>query len=319
MTGRFSEHRILVTGASGFLGKQFSENLIWEGAEVMGIDRRSPGPGPDNEPKTVRPQRFVQGELKDVFDETAEFLASVPVAQRGVFHLAGLADAHQCQCHPDFAFASHIETTFSVLEMCRRIGGATLFYPSTGLVYGQSCQKPVVENSPVIDDSGSVYVSMKLSAESMIRLYARHYGVGGIIGRLANIYGPGMGDNTIIGRILSQVREKKRIRVREMTSVRDFIYSEDVVDAALALFSKPITESVLIVNISTGIGMRLETLVTEASRLFQTEYDPPEECQTTKNDPSHLVLSNEKLKKLTGWTPKTILTEGLIKSLKDSI
>ena len=306
-----SNHRILITGAAGFLGKQLAAALIQEGADVLGIDRQ-PLPSRLNVGEGVAgTYLFIQEELRKVLTDAESFLQAVSESRRGVFHMAGLADAPQCFQHPDMAFDSHVRSTFDVLEMCRRIGGATFVYPSTGLVYGQYLKRPAKEEDPVVD--GSVYVSMKLSGESMVQLYAKNYSIDTIIARLANTYGPGMGENTVIGRILSHARKKMPIRVREMSSVRDFIFSGDAVEALLRLFARAGEGDEFLMNISTGVGYSVETVVSEAAKLFNVAYEVPEKS-LAHDGGSHLVLSNEKIRRLTGWVPKTSLVDGLQKS-----
>ena len=286
-----------------------------QGAEVFGIDRRLSSSRSTVGEGETGSFRFFQGELSEAVADAELFLKSVPSKRRGIFHMAGLADAKLCFKRPDLAFDSHVRSTFNLLELCRRIGGATFVYPSTGLVYSQSIEQPSKEDDLVVE--GSVYVSMKLSAESLVRLYAQHYSIRCIIARLANTYGPGMSENTVIGRILSQASKKLPIRVRESTSIRDFIFSEDVVEALLRLYARVGERDGLIVNVSTGIGHSIETVVSEAARLFNLAYEAPEQCHSDSSGGSRLVLSNEKIRHLTGWAPKTTLAEGLQKSLVD--
>jgi nucleoside-diphosphate-sugar epimerase len=160
---------------------------------------------------------------------------------------------------------------------------------------------------------------MKLAAEALIRSYAANFSCGSIIARLSNVYGPGMSEKTVVGKILAQAERGEPIRVMDETPVRDFIFSHDVVEALIRLSLLKRNNSALTVNVSTGIGVSIGSMVAEAAKLFSA---PKAETRCKKDiseSPSRLVLSNEKIKRLTGWAPLTRLAEGLLKCKNHAI
>lgn len=311
MTDKLFGYRIVVTGVAGFLGRQFAKELIRQGADVIGIDTISPDacifPVSDR-------FRFFNGELIKVLPSARDFLTSAPSNRRGIYHMAGLADAERCSTHPDIAFDSHVKLTYTLLEFCRRLNGVIFVFPSTGLVYGHSQKIPSKEDDAV--HPATVYAAMKNAVEILIKTYSETFAVRAIVARLGNVYGPGVSADTVVGRILKQAMNKKPIRVREKGSVRDFIYSGDVVEAVLRLMPITETQKHLLVNIATGTGISIGDLAMEASKIFRVPEDSRASSADSAIDPSRIVLSIEKLKNLTNWTPQTPLVEGLLKSME---
>ena len=313
MTINLQGTSVLITGASGFLGRQLSAALIRLGAEVLGIDQ-NPSPfnesGSENKPEAYR---HIQAEFNTATVEAERFFKNSPTSKRTVFHLAGLADAGYCRDHPDLAFEANIKLTFDVLEFCRRIGDLTLVFPSTGLVYGDALDCPASEDDPVF--STSVYAAMKLAAETLICSYAANFSCSSIIARLSNVYGPGMSEKTVVGKILAQAERGEPIQVMDEAPVRDFIFSHDVVEALIRLSLLKLNNSALTVNVSTGTGVSIASIVAEAAKLFSAPKVDSQHPKNISESPSRLVLSNEKIKRLTGWAPPTRLVEGLQKSM----
>jgi nucleoside-diphosphate-sugar epimerase len=311
-TGNFNKHHILVTGAAGFLGRKLVPELLRRGAHVLGVDQSAWTDDDDAAPKEIENYRHLQADLAGDLDPLADFLSRAPLSRRGVFHLAGMADAGICKEFPDTAFKLNVALTFRLLDLCRKVGGTKFIFPSTGLVYGDGLMRPITEKDPLYPHS--VYASTKIAAEALVRSYALNYGCSAVIARLSNVYGPGIGENTVIGHILAQVSRGEKIQVQSEQPVRDFIYVEDVVQALTALYQIELRPDEIIVNVSTGEGTRIGEVVQTANQTF---YGQREDFQTSGDAASHLVLANDRLNKLIRWVPSTSIADGLVKSFNE--
>jgi len=312
--GNLKNSRIMVTGAAGFLGSRLIAGLTGRGIWVLGIDRIPEGYNSAATSDKSRQYCYLSAEFNTAADEARGFLSDVSRERRVVFHMAGLADAGDCHDHPDQAFRLNVESTFQVLEMCRQIGGSLLVYPSTGLVYGDTLDYPATEDDPVVPHS--VYIATKIAAEALIQSYAAGFEVEAIIARLSNVYGPGVSEKTVIGRIIDQTSRGEPLQVMFNTHIRDFIFSQDVIDALICLSSLKPSKSALIINVSTGEGVSVDTVVSTASHLFAVPVVKPSSKKNMSNKASCLILSNEKIRRLTNWAPRVDITEGLRKSFR---
>ena len=315
-TGSLFEYKILVTGASGFLGQQLVKTLLANRASVVGIDGNPP---PSSYDKTIKNKsfRFVLGNFQDKADEALSQFVSLKKKKSAVFHMAGLAHTGECRKNPIKAFESNVLLTVQVLEFCIKNKINRFVFPSTGLVYSDQLGRPASEQD--LPTAQNIYAATKLSAESMIQGYANCFELNCIIARLSNVYDWGVRSDTVISTILKQVKYGRKIIVRSLAPIRDFIYIGDVVEGLIRLFVSKSKAGCYIVNLSTGIGSSIQELAEKACRIVSIPINIAQSKDKTNSSKSMLILDNSLLVKITGWRPKYTLSEGLRLILKDHV
>ena len=311
-TGNLCKYTLLVTGAYGFLGSHLVRSLLERGATVIGISRHRNVPDRLSKFANHHAFRMVFGEFSDSTHDKLSQILLENKKKLALFHMAGLAHAEECRKYPEKAFSSNVNLTFQVLEFCRNHNVPQFVYPSTGLVYGDLLGRPAHEGDPT--NPQNIYTATKLSAESVIGGYAESYRLSCIVARLGNVYGSGSNSDTVVSIIAKQVRDKGNIRLQDLTTVRDFIYIQDVVDGLLTLLTALEGPGCHIVNLSTGIGSSIRQLAEIACRIASIpEENIESRAKAGQAGPvrSSLVLDNSLLHKTTGWKPNVGLTEGL--------
>jgi nucleoside-diphosphate-sugar epimerase len=313
-TGSLNGHRILVTGASGFLGSRLVKALLDNGAFVVGIDSNKQFPEHFADIIQHKSFCFIHGGFPEKSDEALSELLSEKRGITAVFHMAGIAHAGECEENPLKAFKSHVLLTFQALEFCRQNKIGKFIFPSTGLVYGDYHRQPVTEETSPTPQN--IYAGLKLSAEAIITGHSKSFKITCFIARLGNVYGPGSNEDTVVGTVIKRIKNGERIVVRDLTPIRDFIYVDDIIEGLIRLFVSTDKHGCYTVNLSTGIGTTIFNLVKMASRIGSV---PINEVQPQGNyEPSNstLILDNSLLKKFTGWKPRYTLSEGLSLTLK---
>lgn len=275
--GRLSGRRILVTGADGFIGRRLVRLLEARGAEVQRLDARRPKP-PD------------------------------PPADL-IFHLAGLANASRCDEDPAGAFEANVALVQRMLEYCQAHRVGVFVLPSTGLIYGDRLKRPArEEDAPRV---GGLYPSTKLAAEALLAGACARFRMAGVAARLGNVYGPGVSDATVAGKVIAQLKKRLVPKVRDPRPVRDFLFVDDAAEGLIRLASATRFGEILVVNVSTGRGASVADLIEAGRRAagLPARRVPP------ARGPA-LVLDNRRLVRLTRWRPSTSLRQGLAACLQ---
>lgn len=283
-----------------------AKKLLEEGATVLGIDTRT------SRNKRDKRSIFIQGDIASGLKRIAPYLRTDGKKRKVLIHLAGIANAKICEERPDEAVALNVGLTHRALEFCRVEKIEKFIFPSTGLVYDINKQKSFAESDPAIPRN--IYTSTKLASEALVRGYSSSFKFCGIIVRLSNIYGKGISQETVLGTALSKIKRNGEIIVRDMRPVRDFIYIDDVVEGFIRLSSADLVENTIVVNLSTGTGTSVGKLLETVCGIMKI---PKRTIKAERNsDASAIVLDNRFLTKITGWSPKYSLFEGLSLQLK---
>src|SRR6266496_2153951 len=164
---------ILVTGASGFLGKHLVAALERNGERVVTHSTR------DGDLATMQPQ--VEG-------------------VRHVYHLAAKTYVPASWKRPAEFYAANVMGAVNVLEYCRKQGAC--FTLVSSYMYGQPERLPIPEDHPL--RAFNPYGHSKLLAEETARFYASSFGVAVNVVRPFNLYGPGQPDDFLIPTLIRQ-------------------------------------------------------------------------------------------------------------------
>lgn len=215
--GAFAGRRVLVTGASGFIGGRLAERLVLEhGAEVRALVRNLAG--------AYRLARFpvtiVRGDVTDP--------AALEAATRGcdlVFHCAyGTTGSQRSR-----AWVNR-EGTRRVLEAARAARVGRVVNLSTLMVYGRTADGDLDETAPR-RRFGNHYSDSKLAAERIALAFSRSGGVPVTVLQPTAVYGPWGGVWTEA--VLKTLKTGRQILVNGGDGLANAVYVDDLVSAML--------------------------------------------------------------------------------------
>ncbi len=232
--------RVLVTGASGYIGQHLVESLLKDDAAVRGFSR---GPRPVG----LSAVEWQQGDVRR--------LADVQQAVQGcdaVVHLACLPLSQSLQ-DPLSDFHVNALGTFNVLYAARIAGLRQVVYTSTAQVYGFVEHLPVAEED--LTQPASPYAASKLCGEVLCTTFARCYGLGTVVLRLFNVYGTSVDGSerpTVEAVFVRRVAQGLPPVIKgDPEEGRDFIHVSDVVRAIRLALDIGVTGE--LINVGSGV------------------------------------------------------------------
>lgn len=297
----------LVTGAAGFLGSALANRLDREGHQVRGYDDLSAG-----DPSRLSADvLFTRGDVTDR-PKLWTLLQEVDC----VYHLAAKVSVPESILYPREYNIINVGGTVSVMEAMRDVGVRRVILISSGAIYGDQGQQPLVEDAP--PNPGSPYAVSKLAAEHYVHTIGKLWGIETVALRVFNAYGPGQplaaAHPPVVPHFLRQVAHGGSMIIHgKGEQTRDFVYLDDVVEAMVAAASAPTIDR-SVINIGSGIETSIQTLgqyVLEAVGI-KSEWIYKEDQDS---GPSRMCADIHLAKEKLGYRPHFSLQEGLARMI----
>jgi UDP-glucose 4-epimerase len=200
--------------------------------------------------------KVVKGDVRD-----CKVLNGVLAGVDAVVHLAALVDPADSVLRPLVFHDVNATGTLNVLNACVEKRVDKFVFASSAAVYGDGNLLPLREDCELRPISP--YAASKVSGEYYCRTFSKCYGLGTVILRFFNVYGPGQGVNQyagVITRFVQSGLHDEPLRVNgDGMQTRDFINVEDVVEMVLRVLDhEPMDGGVF--NVCTGTSMSINDL-----------------------------------------------------------
>jgi GDP-4-dehydro-6-deoxy-D-mannose reductase len=271
---------VLVTGASGFVGRH-----VLERARVGGLVAYK-----------------ARGDLRDA--DTAE-AAIATVRPHAVIHLAAATRSMD----PWLALTADVAMAGAVLSaVARHVPEAPVLITGSAAQYGLGAPRPLTEEDVTVPISA--HGAVKCTLERAVLAQPLRGNMRVIFTRSFNHIGPGQPVDAPAGQWARQITEAEAtgsgtIRTGNLDAVRDFLDVRDVADAYLALVR---SGAAGVVNVCSGVPVSVrkvaEIFVRHSSVPTTIERDP---AFVRDVDPPYIVGCPKRLHKLTGWRPQISL------------
>ncbi|MCS7221681.1 MAG: GDP-mannose 4,6-dehydratase [Anaerolineae bacterium] len=289
--------RILVTGATGFIGRHLIHLLRSLNHEVAA----SSTPGDPLAKALPEEVIFLPCDIRD-FD--AIYRIMIEVKPHLIFHLAGLARSDDLEK----LLSINVMGTSVLLRAAAHLPSPPkVVIPGSASEYGlQDGNQPINEQAPL--RPLSAYGISKAAQTLLGQSYALRQLVPVVIGRIFNITGPGEPSTMLCGSLASQIVAAEKgerpptIQIGNLSSIRDFL---DIRDAVRALWLLALHgQSGQVYNICSGHGRLVKEVVYDLLALSSVslalEYDP---ARSRAADISYCVGDATQLHRTTGWKP----------------
>jgi UDP-glucuronate decarboxylase len=288
--------KILITGATGFIGSAFARVAVARGHEVAALAR----PDRSGTPVSTAVGRIVwlPGTLAGPpWDEIAAFAPEICV------HAAWVSA-------PKVAYDS--PQHFDCLEWSKSFLAGVVERGARHVVSVGTCIEYELGRQPLVEDRTPLKpIGPYPTAKNQLRIFleeeSRRRGFSLCWPRVFYAYGAGEHPGRLCSSILQKLRANEKIVLKTPASTKDYIYVTDVANALLTLVERRFAGAV---NVCTGTGVTiLELAQTLAgllgrSELVETPVNPAE-------DPLGFVVGDATRLRALGWQPEYDLRRGL--------
>lgn len=299
-----SPRRLLITGASGFVGQAMAR-LLQSGRPGEGFSLVAPG---------QRIELRDKNNLIRALEETQPDL---------VIHLAAQSFVPRAFENPRETYEVNFLGTLNLLEALKASGfRGRMLYVGSGDQYGlvDADDLPIVESHPL--KPRNPYAVSKAAAELLCYQWSQTEGLDIVMARPFNHIGPGQDERFALSGFARQLveiklgRREPRISVGDLEVTRDFTDVADVAEAYLLLLSHGQRGEVY--NVCSGkefhLGRLLDLLMTISGVRAGIVRDA---ARFRAAEQKRVAGCNRKLRDCTGWQPTRSIEQSLKRILED--
>lgn len=320
-----SKHKILVTGAGGYIGSVATYLLLQNGYKVVALDNYNTG---YRDPLSLMQKKFGKDKLSIYELDLKNDLSSLfdnEVNIEAVLHYAAHCLVDESVKDPAKYFSNNICGTENLLSSLFKNNIDKIVFSSTCAVYGNALYVPVDEKHPTNPDSP--YGESKRIVERILEWYGKLKGLNSVILRYFNVCGATddglIGDSKRPSVLLVQNAVRGALGLEpfyitspvvntpDKTPIRDYVNVIDLNEAhilALEYLFKGGTSE--IINIGTGAGNSVLEIVKIVQKVTGVHFELPR-TSPRLGESEKLIASIDKAKAILSWEPK--------RSIEDSI
>lgn len=289
--------KVLITGASGFIGSKLLEKFKHEGYAVTGWDRNDTI---INGVIVVSVQMNDKGSVVDALHKCNPDI---------IIHCAGSADVGKSVANPEMDYEGNVTLTHNLLFAIHKCGlekKRFVFLSSAG-VYGNPLNLPITEDMSL--NPLSPYAVHKVMCEDLCSYFNKNYGADIKIARIFSAYGVGLRKQIFWDMHMKAEKTGKLEMLGTGNESRDYIHISDVIQSLYLLATTESDE--MIFNVANGE----ETTIRQATDWF-AECAGISEDQISFNglvregDPINWRADNSKIKRL-GYKKSVEMKDGL--------
>ncbi|MFT7612542.1 MAG: UDP-N-acetylglucosamine 4-epimerase [Parvicellaceae bacterium] len=319
MDKRITGKTVLITGGAGFIGSNLSEYFL-ENNMVRCFDDLSTGFIRNIEHLLDHPNfQFIEATIVD-FKSCLDACIDVDF----VFHQAALGSVPRSIAEPINTNSSNITGFLNMLEASKQCGVKRFMYAASSSTYGDSTEMPKIEEN--IGRPLSPYAVTKYVNELYANVYSDLYGIETVGLRYFNVFGkrqdPEGAYAAVIPKFVDMLLKNESPVVNgDGEQTRDFTHIDNVIQAnELSAIATDPEALNTVYNVACGESISLNALLSQLKDSLEIHNQNVRNVKIIHGpervgDIRDSLASIEKAKKLLGYQPQTLLTEGLAKAV----
>ncbi len=304
-------HRLLVTGAAGFIGSTLVDRLLEEGREVVGLDSFDPFyPEADKlrNLESARGHASFRLERADIRDTDAVERVFASADFDAVVHLAALAGVSPSLERPAEYADVNVRGSAVLLEAAARRGRPHFVFASSSSVYGERDAGPFCESDPV-ERPVSPYAATKRAGELLAHSFHHAHGLSVTCVRIFTAYGPRQRPDLAIRKFAERMRRDEPVPIfGDGSSRRDFTFIDDLVDGLVRALDRDLGFAIL------NLGAGREVVLLDVLKLLERQLGVPARVEWLPRqvgDVSRTWAEIGAAREQLGYAPRVPIEEGI--------
>jgi UDP-glucose 4-epimerase len=298
--------KILVTGATGFIGSFLIPKLVDRGYDIAIISRLR-----SNRLRLRKLLSKVKIYKADLLNTRNTHQAVLEFQPEVIIHLAAYYSAQHRLQEIRRIIDANVLGTVNLIEAAKDAGVKLFVNTSSCFVY-KRCENKLKETSPL--EPFNFYALTKILAEQSCSFYAQKYGLNCVTLRLFPPYGSCDHKRKLIPYLIESFIKGKSPRLTSGKQKWDFIYAQDIADAYLRVLAHfPFPKRHEIFNVGTGTAVSIRELVLNLKKIMHTDLEPAWGKIPEREDEFYFLRADiSKAGRMLIWRPKiNILKRGL--------
>jgi nucleoside-diphosphate-sugar epimerase len=296
------QHRVVVTGATGFVGANLARRLLADGHAVHVLVR----PGYATW-RLAEIQSDVRLHVVSLQDRAGVERCVEEIKPEWIFHLA-VHGAYASQTDVHEIFQTNVLGTVNLVEACLRTGFEAFVNTGSSSEYGFKAHAPSEQEWL---EPNSHYSVTKAATTHYCRFTAQSRTLHMPTLRLYSVFGPYEEPTRLLPTIVIRALQGELPPLVNPRIARDFVYVDDVVDAYLLAATTRDREPGAVYNVGTGVQTTLAEVVDCAKRLAGVSAEPSwGSMPDRKWDTTSWVADNRRIRGELGWSPQRDFEHG---------
>lgn len=285
---------VLLTGATGFIGRHAIKPLLEAGFEVHATSRRRPEGGMDG-------CIFHQA---DLMDERQHEGLIAQVRPTHLLHFAWYAVPGKYWTSSENL--GWVRASIGLLQEFARSGGKRLVIAGTCAEYDWSHEICVEGETPLAP--ATLYGKCKHALQEIMSEWSKQVEISSAWGRIFSLYGPHEHPDRFVSSVTSALMRGEEALCGDGSPVRDYLHVVDVATAFVAILQSDVTGAV---NIASGKGVAIKDIAGKiGAKTGRPDLLRLGARKATGVEPPTL-LANPRILAKTGWKPRFDLDSGL--------
>lgn len=300
--------KVLITGGAGFVGANFVHKFLALGHEVFVVERRGA-----NLWRLEKVKSNIKIYFLDIADSVQIERCVQEIKPEIVLHFATYGAYQRFQQDVKTTIDTNLTGTIHLLNACLKANVACVINTSSSSEYGIK-EMPMKEDDVL--EPNNLYGITKSAATYYATIMAKKMNLPVVTTRLFSVYGPLEEKERLIPSIVLSCINNKDLALSKPTSVRDYIFIDDVVDAYCALINNIHKVMGEVFNIGTGNQSTIAEVVTLVQEITGSSVTPEyDKITVAQTEPVSWVANTSKMESALHWKPTHSLKEGLKKNV----